>query len=162
MAGVIDRDRGWNRIKRDLKHLDKSYTKVGLPEKGEVAESTKKGSGHDEFSDMSELIQVGAANEFGTKTIDERSFLRSTSDEQRPNIIRVQKKVYEQVVTTQKSVKDGLSLLGEFLTAKVKNKIRTLRTPPNKPSTIRRKKSSNPLIDTAQMLQSIQHEEVIK
>ena len=158
---VLDRDLGWNRIKRDLKNLDGSYTKVGLPEKGSEGLPRRAGSGHD-FLDMSDLIIVGAANEFGTARTPERSFLRSTTDEQRPNISRVQKKVYEKIVTAEISVKNGLALLGEFLTGKVKNKIRTLKTPANKPSTIKRKKSSNPLIDTAQMLQSIQHEEVVK
>jgi len=55
----------------------------------------------------------------------------------------------------------ALSEVGEWMTAKTKAKIRGLKSPPNAASTIKRKKSSNPLIDTGQMINSIQHVEHI-
>lgn len=158
---VIDRDLGWKKIKEDLGNLNKSYTKVGLPEGGKVEPPIKIGSGGEPIIDMPEMVMVGAANEFGTKRIPERSYLRAATDEQREPINRLKEKVYEGILTTRYSVKEGLGLIGEFLTGKVRAKIVALKIPPNAPSTIRRKKSSNPLIDKGQLVQSIQHVEVL-
>ena len=97
---------------------------------------------------MSELVQVGAANEFGTSRIPERSFLRSATDENRFKVEKFKEQTYFNIVSLRTPVKTGLSLLGEFLTGKVQRKIRDLKTPPNAPSTIRRKKSKNPYCKT--------------
>lgn len=159
---VSDIDKGWHRIKRELRKLDKSFTKVGLPQEGAVASPQREGSGREPFSEMSELVCVGAANEFGTKRIPERSFLRSATDENVRSVENVKDKEYSKLLSGTINHKQALSGVGEFLTGKVKLKIRNLKMPMNAPSTIARKKSANPLVDTGQMVQSIQHIEVIK
>jgi hypothetical protein len=53
----------------------------------------------------------------------------------------------------------AIKKIGEWFTARTKLTIRDGGFVPLKPQTIKRKKSSRPLIDTAQMLNSIQHVE---
>jgi len=142
-------DLGWNRIISELKKADKSYTKVG------VQEGAKS-------KDMSDLVIVAAANEFGTKRIPERSFIRSTFDEQKRTLYPIIEKQYDKVLAGSATVKLALSFIGMFLVAKTQQKIVDTHTPPNAPSTIRRKGSSHPLIDTGQLRQSIRNVEVIQ
>jgi len=156
MAAVIDRDKGWNRIKRDLKRLDKSYSKVGLPKEAQPK------SGH--LSSMSDLVIVGAVHEFGAPRVGvpQRSWLRTGADEAKPALNKLIQKQYDAVLRGQTSVHLALRTLGVFMTGRIKRKIRNLKFPPNAPSTIRKKGSANPLIDTGQMVQSITNVEVIK
>jgi hypothetical protein len=53
----------------------------------------------------------------------------------------------------------ALSILGEFHQEQVKEQIRLTRSPRLEQSTIDRKGSSKPLIDTGQMIQSVTHKE---
>ncbi len=139
-------DRGWKEIAKQLELARKVRSIVGL---------------HNDavYSDGTSVAQVGAWNEFGTERIPERSFLRSTIAEtksaRKEIIFRMLKKVYEGKATAM----NAIATAGEFMEQKIKAKIVSLRDPANADSTIRRKKSSNPLIDTGQMLQSVQHRE---
>lgn len=155
--GVEDIDLGWNAILKDLKLMEGSYTKVGIQE-GEKYESSDKGSKTKGGADM---VVVAAANEFGTETIEERSFLRSSYDENKAVLNTVIEKELDKILKKESNVKKSLGLIGEWMQSKIQRKITTLRDPPNKPSTIKRKGSSNPLIDTGQMRASVRHVEKI-
>ncbi|MCK5609863.1 hypothetical protein KAR91_48775 [Candidatus Pacearchaeota archaeon] len=159
---VQDIDRGFNRIKKQFS-IRSSFTKVGLPQNGVVATSTSKRDDQIEITEMSDLVMVGVANEFGTKRIPERSFLRTATDENRRGIIQLQEKMVSDVYQNKRTIKQGLSVIGEFLTGKVKKKIVDIKTPVNATSTLKRKyPKTNPLIDKGQLVQSIQHIEVVK
>ena len=154
---VIDKDMGWKRIKNDLSLLNNSYTKVGLPEDGKPAPVDEG------IAEMSELVMVYAANEFGTKRIPERSTLRAAFDESLPQTNKLVEKMYDAVVANTLTVKNALSIIGEFVTGKVQRKIISLKTPPNAPSTLRAKyPKTNPLINKGQLVQSITHVEVLQ
>jgi hypothetical protein len=88
--------------------------------------------------------------------IPERSFMRSTLREKRAEIIKRQKFLWSKV---QRGVIDrdkALGLLGETVSDMIRRKIVALKTPPNAPATIRAKRGkANPLIDTAQLKNSI-------
>jgi hypothetical protein len=56
--------------------------------------------------------------------------------------------------------RQALGLIGEFMVAKVKAEIRAVKSPPLAKLTIVRKGSTKPLIDTGQMINSVQHIEV--
>ncbi len=157
-------DRGWNRIKKEMRKADNSFTEIGLPKNGKVDEGKGGGSGHKKIVEMSELLIVGAVNEYGApnRNIPARPFIRTTFDENRQKINRLVVNEYEKIIDGTSNVKRSLGLIGEWLTAKTIAKIRAIRTPPNAPSTIAKKKSSNPLVDMSQMVQSIQHVETIK
>lgn len=158
---VRDIDRGWKEIKRKLS-IRKAYTKVGLPQDGEVAPPKSIRTDQVPVSDMSDLVMVGAANEFGTKRIPARSFLRSATDKATTTIFKLKAKMIDDILQGKRTVREGLSVLGEYLTGQVRKKIVSIRTPPNAPSTLARKfPKTNPLIDKGQLVQSIQHEETV-
>lgn len=146
---VIQRDRGLNRIMRDTKALDKSHTKVGV-QMGDVTEEGLY------------LAQIGAWNEWGTPTIPERPHHRLTFTENIKKAQNLGAKLYKSVQENKRSPKQALGVLGEWYLSSLKHTIVTLKNPPNAPSTIKKKKSSNPLIDTSEYLNSMQHVEVIK
>jgi hypothetical protein len=161
MATVKDIDRGWREIRRQLKAADGVRTKVGLPAGGEVSSGTRDGS-HEEATDMSELASIGAIHEFGAPGagIPERSWLRSTYDESKNELAYQKNIAYGRMIEGKSTARQAIGRVGEWLTTAVKKKIRDLKIPPNAPQTITRKGSSNPLIDTGQMIQSVQHVEV--
>lgn len=101
---------------------------------------------------------IGFAHEFGTANLPERSFMRSTIQEKKKDIISLQKKLLGSIVKGVMKVEAGLGLIGEFVAGAIKEKIVSIDSPPNIPATIKRKGSSNPLIDTSQMKNSIIYE----
>ena len=110
------------------------------------------------YPDGTPVALVAATNEFGTDDghIPERPFFR--------NAIRKGKEPVREVLAENLTHENGYALdrrtlerVGHQLTAEIKKSIVTLRDPPNKPSTIRRKGSSNPLVDTTTMMRSVTH-----
>ena len=95
------------------------------------------------------IVEVATYNEFGTRNIPERSFLRSTYEENKDEWISDLMQRYQ----SNKKM-DGL---GMRMKRDVQKKITELSAPPNSEATIRKKKSSNPLIDTGLMRQSINY-----
>lgn len=150
MSDVKDIDLGWKRIKKELMLIDNSYTKVGI----------QSDAGTE--ADGQNISAVGAYNEYGTKDIPARPFMRSTFDEQKAKLKSIQEKEYAKILAGKQSVKKALGFIGEFMTGEIKKKITTLRIPPNAPATIKAKKSTNPLIDTGRMRASITYVEFIK
>lgn len=87
--------------------------------------------------------------------IPERSFLRSTHDEEGDRIISQTERALAQVVVGEMSVDDMLKLYGHQMSTAIKKKIRDIDTPPNSSATILAKGSSNPLVDSGHLLNSI-------
>jgi hypothetical protein len=104
------------------------------------------------------VAQIGFANEFGTVIIPERSFMRSTIVEKKNEIIALQRELLSKISSGDMQLVTALGLVGEKVSDDVKQKITSIRTPPNSPMTIERKGSSNPLIDTGQLRNSITFE----
>lgn len=104
------------------------------------------------------VAEIGFWNEFGTVTIPERSFMRSTVQEEKKAIISLQRKLLKSISQGKMDIVKALGILGEFLSDKITQKIVSLREPPNKPATIKAKGSSNPLVDTGQLKNSITYE----
>jgi hypothetical protein len=150
MADVEDRDLGWALIRSKMLGLDGAHTRVGVQE-GEVRE------------DGTDLVTVAAANEFGAPkaNIHERSFIRSTVDEQRPKVERIKEGIVRKALTGHVDIRHELALLGEEAQKDIQNKIIALDTPENAESTKKKKGSDNPLVDQGQLHQSIRHVEVI-
>lgn len=103
-----------------------------------------------------DILTKAIANEFGAKTrngaiIPERSFLRSTYNNNVKLVRERFKKIVKNISKSNASVKQKLEKIGEEQKLKVKETIVRLRSPPNAPMTIRKKKSDNPLIDTGEM-----------
>ena len=103
------------------------------------------------------LVDIASFNEFGTSRIPARSFLRSTFDENLPAYEKMLKRLVK-TISPKRSAEQAAALLGIKMVADVQAKIVSLTDPPNAPSTIAKKGSSNPLIDTGRMRQSIAYE----
>lgn len=147
---VIVIDKGWKRIIGELGKADESHTDTGFLE-GDVRAL-------DEGGKLTLLqAEVAAHQEFGTKNIPSRPFMRLSIDSNKEKIFGFVLKTHRAVVDGSINVRQGLDRIGVFMGSLIKKQIRDLRTPPNAPSTIKRKKSSNPLIDTAQMINGVDH-----
>ena len=97
------------------------------------------------------VAQVARYNEFGTLNIPMRPFFRNA----------IQKNIKKWYATLQNAINQNatpskaLSIVGEVARADIIQSITDLRTPPNAESTIKSKKSTNPLIDTGLMRRSV-------
>lgn len=145
-----DIDRGYQRIIADLEAMALTPVGiyVGIPEETGAVRPEEDGP---------TVAEYATANEFGTDRIPERSFLRSTVDEQQGKIADLLQRSVVDVVDGKYPLMTGFNRMGLWLAGKVQAKIRDLKDPPNAPYTIEQKGSSNPLIDTGRMRQSIRH-----
>ena len=107
------------------------------------------------YPDGTFVADVQASNEFGTRKADGsvhiperpavRQAIRESEDDARSLIA-------EHIDTEAGRADEKLAgLVGEFVKGAVQRGITTLRSPPNAPSTVTRKGSSNPLIDESIM-----------
>ncbi len=146
---VTDTDRGQKAMVRRVAAMaGKKAVKIGLM--GKAAQRKESGA--------VDNIQVGIFNEFGTSDgrVPERSFLRSTFDEKRPDYERLKEKLAGKIIDGAMEVDQALGLLGLKVQADVRAKIKAHIPPPNAPATIAAKKSSTPLVDTGQLVAAIQ------
>lgn len=152
---IIDRDLGFTDLLDAFDEMEEGVVvEVGVPaDKGAFVYRAEGGVGG------APLILVASANEFGTSDgrVPERSFLRSTVDEERDRFTEILTRGIGQVIDGKKTPQEVLDKLGLDAVARVQRKIDNLKEPPNAASTIRKKKSSNPLVDTGQLKQSIIH-----
>lgn len=121
----------------------------------------------------SDLVAYATKNEFGDPTnmfhgrpapIPERSFIRSTFDENQEDIIKQIDKVKIDILMGKVNKDTFLKRLGLWFERKVKEKIDHSKewAVPNAPATIAMKSTSagrgdQPLVDTGRMKQSITH-----
>ena len=104
------------------------------------------------------VATVAAWNEFGTrlggkKHVPERPFMRSAI---RDSVDPLRKVLREHVNPHTMNVDNRVGgLLGTVMKGQIQKSITSLKEPPNAPVTIKRKGSSNPLIDEGFMRQSV-------
>lgn len=105
-------------------------------------------------------VMVASFHEFGTPTLPQRSFIRATCDEQKPKVIELQRRIGKGIVVGKLDEKQGLKIIGEHMRSAIQARIRGGITPALSPQTIKRKKSSTPLINSGQLIGSIAYEVV--
>ena len=103
----------------------------------------------------SDIAAYGWYNEFGTKTIPARSFIRSTFDSNKAKYLRQLEGDLQKALRRGRPLKAAMVRLGNEQRNDIVKKITSLRVPPNDPATIAQKGSSNPLIDTGIMRATI-------
>lgn len=103
------------------------------------------------------IADIAAFNEFGTERIPARSFIRAWADESIAENKRILSAIARNVVTGKATAEQGLDQAGLRFVGEIQNRISNGVQPPNAPSTIARKGSSTPLIDTGQLRSSIRH-----
>lgn len=108
-------------------------------------------------ADGTSMAMVAAANEFGvpSRGIPERSFLRAGLLNHLPDLIRLNALNIQKIARGGFTVLTALRQLGTFAASQVQQEIVQGSFEPNAPSTVARKKSSKPLIDTGSLRQSI-------
>ena len=107
------------------------------------------------------MPEIAAANEFGTETIPARPFMSTSFDENRQRIYNLTQREYGRILDGKTNVAKSLGIIGLFMVGLIQKKIRAIQFPPNSPRTIAIKKSSKPLIDFGQMIQSVREKVVI-
>lgn len=146
-----------NRIK-EIELLQNSFVLIGFQE-GSVTKSQVKGKRRKKAGKS--MAEIAAENEFGTRNIPARPFMSTSFDENRQKLVNAVTGEYEKIVAGESTVKRSLNLLGLLGVDFVQTKIRAIHYPPNSPRTIAIKRSSKPLIDFGQMIQSVRHKVVI-
>lgn len=105
--------------------------------------------------DVAEQATIGFYQEMGTRNIPARPFISSTIDE---NVAKYEKALADglaAVLDGRTTLEAALLRLGAVVAADIKVKITRLAAPPNAPSTIARKGSSNPLVDTGALRNAV-------
>lgn len=142
---VKDTDLGFKRLIAELQNAKNLEVVVGLQESEEKS------------ADGVYVAEYAAANEYGTKKIPERSFMRSTFDENVADWQRMVDRNIRSVAEGKGSVWQTLSLIGLRMETQIKEKIGSNIQPANHPYTIAKKKSSRTLIDTSAMIQNVRY-----
>ena len=121
-----------------LKASGEKAVYVGFP-----AEFDEKVKGSDNFN----LASLAAVLEFGNERIPSRPFLRQTLAENQEKYTALFVKLFESGISI-----DQIALIAQ---GDVQQNIVNGKWTANAPSTIKRKKSSKPLIDTGKLRQSV-------
>ena len=87
--------------------------------------------------------------------IPERSFLRTGFDDNHDRVIMQTERALVQVLSGKMSIDDMLDLYGQQMSTAIKKRIRDINSPALHPFTISRKGSSNPLVDSGNLVESI-------
>lgn len=99
-----------------------------------------------------DVVNRAIWNHYGTtRGIPARPFLLNAVRKNRRKYLDALKTSGAKILRGETTLEQTLSKLGILAQGDVKQAITDLRTPPNAPSTIRAKGSSNPLIDTGEM-----------
>lgn len=133
------------KIKQLIEQIKASGEKavyVGFP-----AEFNEKVEGSDNFN----LASLAAVLEFGNERIPSRPFLRQTLTENQEKYTALFVKLFESGVSIDQ-IYEQIALIAQ---GDVQQNIVNGKWTANAPSTIKRKKSSKPLIDTGKLRQSV-------
>lgn len=106
-----------------------------------------------------DLVEVAAYNEFGTKYIPPRPFMRIAADKNSSNWQRLMMNVAARVTLNQMGIRQGQNLIGNQAVGDIQKVIgnRGLLAP-NAPNTVKQKGSDAPLIDSGNLRQSVSFE----
>ncbi len=91
-------------------------------------------------------------------TIPERSFLRTGYDKNKDDIGKKASQVIRYALYGEINEEEFFKMVGLIMKSNIEDYARDLNTPANHPFTSERKGSSNPLIDTGDMINSISYE----
>jgi len=143
---------GLARLRELMKNANKSVL-VGVP--------ASAGNATDEDGNDTgiSLAMVAATVHFGHTAVHpdqpERPFLTQGIEAGREKFHRLNELNLRAVILGKKTVEESLDMLGVVAAGEVQREMRHGEFAPDAPATIKRKRSSQPTIDTAQLAQSI-------
>lgn len=91
-------------------------------------------------------------------TIPERAFLRNGYDQGKGDVLDLAEAIMCDALSGHMSVNKFLSQVGQWMVEHIQDYAEDLQDPPNHPYTVEQKGSSNPLVDTGDMIDSITYE----
>jgi hypothetical protein len=151
MAGrFVDRDRGFRALVQRVYRFGAPQVAMGILE----ADGAQPAAGAEGNQPLT-VLDVGTWAEFGTESEPERSFIRAWFDQAEPQLREEFAKLLQEVLKGTKTKEQVLELVGLRGQGAIQARIAAGIDPPNAPSTIERKGSSKPLIDTGQLRSSI-------
>lgn len=153
MVKVNERFNHLPKIKKELEYIKNHSIIIGIMDDG------KK---HPESDDIT-MLELAKVHEFGatiqqenrTIKIPERSFIRTGYDENKKDILKDANKLVDDIIAQKTTAKPAMEALGQVIVTKLQKHLTNLKEPPNAPSTIKQKGSSNPLIDESHLRQAI-------
>ncbi|MFC2416383.1 MAG: hypothetical protein ACFNQI_00265 [Eikenella corrodens] len=138
-------DHGFDNIIRQALKLDGKGVKVGI----------RRGKGSHDGTDM---LDIAVYNHFGTATIPARPFVSDCAEKNAGQIKEAQKRLVYRVYQGSLSADGALAQLGAWYVNVQKGHILHGGWTPNAPATIKRKGSNKPLVDTGQLVNTVDWE----
>lgn len=139
MAGVIDRDLGFNRAMRNLQKLDGMEVVAGM-----LKDSGKASNG-------ASYVDIATWNEYGTRRIPSRPFIRISADTNRQAWAKIAQQCVNDVIDGD-SPRDAAQAIGHRMVEDIRKVFGdTSKLKANAPSTIKKKGRNEPLVDSGEM-----------
>lgn len=138
---ITDKKEVWRRIRVGLNELEPVEVVAGI-QKGEVNDGVL-------------VAEYATWNEFGTRTIPSRPFMRNAFDKNVETLVRFFYQGRRGIVDGKINQDQLMNAVGVKMVQLIKESILNESWAPNAEYTIDRKKSSKPLVDTGTMLNSI-------
>ena len=138
-------DHGFDNIIRQALKLDGKGVKVGI----------RRGKGSHDGTDM---LDIAVYNHFGTATIPARPFVSDCAEKNAGQIKEAQKRLVYRVYQGGLSAEGALAQLGAWYVNVQKGHILHGGWTPNAPATVKRKGSNRPLVDTGQLVNTVDWE----
>lgn len=153
MAGSDKITPAGEKLLTELRTLKKLQVRIGI--QGGSAHKTISEDGREKWG--SDLVDIAIWNELGTDQIPARPFLKQTADQHGQEIQGIASGLIQKVCKGQLDAQSTLKKIGVITVGYVQNQITNGEFEANAPSTIRRKKSDHPLIDTGQLRRGISY-----
>ncbi len=151
---VSDKDLGFKEILKEINKLTKLEILVGIQE-GSITSRESRGN-HTRDAGVN-IAQYAAENEFGTRETPQRSFMRTSFDENFSKIEAFIMLQYGKVIDGDQTARGAANLIGESMARLIQRKIRAIVFPPNSKLTIARKGSNKPLVDFGAMIEAVRY-----
>lgn len=130
-----------------LRKLKKKSVVVGFPK------------GYNPYPDGTPVALVATVHEFGSATVPPRPYFRTTL--QRNNFYKsLRKMTFKKVIRGELSESIAMHQLGDTIANDIKDEIVAVNSPALAQETIKRKGSTNPLVDTGHLKQSVTYKVV--
>lgn len=138
MAGVIDKDLGWDKIMRDLEKLDGMEVVAGM-----LKDSGKASNG-------ASYVDIATWNEYGTSRIPSRPFIRISADTNRQAWAKMAQQCVNNVIDGD-SPTEAAQVIGHRMVEDIRKVFGSSKLKANAPSTIAKKGRNEPLVDSGEM-----------
>lgn len=140
------------RLMKELKELGKLECYAGF----QSGPKAKERDGDSIVDSEVDLLDVAMFNELGTSQSPSRPFMRKSIDDNEEEIFSFCKAQFDRLCSGTATAQNVMQQLAVFEKGLIQAKIKDGDFAPNAPSTIKKKGSDKPLIDTGHMRQSVQ------